>query len=263
MSLLAEMVRMWRRQIGANARFQRMPSQQPTANLRNLRIAVATRRAAMHSLFHALGRSSALHFDVIDVPLVTRHGAGVQTGIAAADIVVIDVTPDPMAAIEFARTLRESRPATPVIGLLCCPEPIRPGQLAELLKAGVHHVVDSLSPTEEFLQLLRNLSARPASMHFALSDRHAAHLGDILNGRGWTSAWTPMLDSNRELLVLLTRGLTYADIGRRLDMSVRTVRRRIDELRAAVGAVNTIELAAWAGWYGLYRPTTWNSVRSG
>src|SRR5262249_8957649 len=157
----------------------------------------------------------------------------------------------------------ESSPTTPVVGLLCCPEQVRPGQFAELLQAGVHHVVDSLSPTEDFLQLLQHVSAQPASMHFALSDRHAANLGFLLNGRGWTSTWKPMLDSNRELLVLLTRGLSYAEIGRRLDMSVRTVRRRIDELRAAVGAVNTVELAAWAGWYGLYRPTNRSSVRSG
>jgi DNA-binding NarL/FixJ family response regulator len=63
-----------------------------------------------------------------------------------------------------------------------------------------------------------------------------------------------MLESNRELLMLLTRGLSYDDIGQRLDMSTRTVRRRIDRLRAAIGAVNTVELAAWAGAYGLYRP---------
>jgi DNA-binding NarL/FixJ family response regulator len=100
-------------------------------------------------------------------------------------------------------------------------------------------------------------------VHFALSEPHAATtLRAALDGRGERFAEVPMLESNRELLILLTRGLSYDDIARRLDISTRSVRRRIDRLRAAIGVVNTVELAAWAGSYGLYRPAPRSSARS-
>jgi DNA-binding NarL/FixJ family response regulator len=102
--------------------------------------------------------------------------------------------------------------------------------------------------------MLKRLAGRTVGLHFTLSPKHTAALRHALKGGAPRFAWVPTLESDQSLLALLTRGLSYAEIGRQLDMSARTVRRRIDQLRTAIGVANSVELAAWAGWYGLYRP---------
>jgi DNA-binding NarL/FixJ family response regulator len=228
-----------------------------------LRLVLASNRAGMRTLFDALGQSSFPRFDLVQVPVDPNSATDSRYEIGSACIVVVDVTPGPSAAVAFVQALRAAHPAMPVIGLLCCPEPVQAAHLSQLLRAGVQYLVDNLSPTDNFVQLLQRVATGIGGVHFALSEPHAAILRAALDRRGRRFAEMRMLESNRELLMLLTRGLSYDDIGRRLDMSTRTVRRRIDRLRAAIGAVNTVELAAWAGSYGLYRPTARSSARSG
>ena len=54
----------------------------------------------------------------------------------------------------------------------------------------------------------------------------------------------------------MAAGLPDHEIGRRLHLSPHTVKHHIEQLRGELGARNRIELAAWAGRHGFYRPQT-------
>jgi DNA-binding NarL/FixJ family response regulator len=59
-------------------------------------------------------------------------------------------------------------------------------------------------------------------------------------------------DRDQTLIGLVSLGLSDQEIGRKLRLSPHTVHHRIERLRTELGVRNRIELAAWAGYQGVY-----------
>jgi DNA-binding NarL/FixJ family response regulator len=219
---------------------------------------LVTSRPAVRVFLENLGQSAMPPFVVRPVPAsadaLGAHSGEVGTAMAA----VVDVTPDPVAAIQICQELRTRRPSLPLAALLCCPHSVTPWHLRALIAAGVSNLLDLYATPEEALRVLQSVARGNVVLHVQLTNTngHSAVLEDIAAGKevnGKTGSGRLPARTNAQILELLVHGLSDQEIGRQLHLSPHTVKHYIDRLRGEVGARNRIQLAAWAGREGFLR----------
>lgn len=168
-----------------------------------------------------------------------KHAADV-----AADSAVILVDDRPASAVaEDIRGLRNRRPEARIVALL---EEADAGEMREVLAAGA----------SQCLCKLADANALGAAIHLSLMD--GAQLQRAYAGRSRSAAapaMDPMLDllSNREreILGLLTRGDTNAQIGRELNITEQTVKVFMRQILKKLALGNRTQAAFWAQARGL------------
>ncbi len=215
-----------------------------------MHVLLATGRPAVAAFFAGLPEWSHLPFEVHAIaPTEVVAGRGVAH-FADAVLAIVDTAYDPSAAIGLCQEIRQARPELRVAALLCCSQPFAPWHLQELAAAGVRGMLDLQASQEEAVRTLISLAGGSGVLHVQLDREHAAYMRDVMSGR-WPTV-RPLQDSS--VLELVSRGLSDREIGSQLNLSPHTVSHRVVRLRDAAGVRNRIELAAWAGRYGFYRP---------
>ncbi|HEV8686572.1 MAG TPA: LuxR C-terminal-related transcriptional regulator [Gaiellaceae bacterium] len=212
---------------------------------RSFRLLLASTRWAVHAYFISLRRRGLPGLVVAPIPPDAE--APDELALARATVVAIDAGLDAPRAVALARALRELDPSVPVLAVLCCPQSATPWQLQALVRVGAS-VLDLEAPPDEAVRVLQSVARGSSVLHVHLKRDHRAFLHEVLVGREGAT------DEKVRLLELLARGLPDHEIGRRLHLSPHTVKHRIEDLRAELGARNRIELAAWAGRNGFYAP---------
>lgn len=101
-----------------------------------------------------------------------------------------------------------------------------PALLVEAVRAAARG--DALVSPQVTTRLLRRLSGSSAAR------------------RATVAPVEPLTDREGEALTLVARGLTNAEIGERLFVSLSTVKSHVSSLHTKLGARNRVELAAWA-----------------
>jgi DNA-binding NarL/FixJ family response regulator len=101
-----------------------------------------------------------------------------------------------------------------------------PALLVEAVRAAARG--DALVSPQVTTRLLRHLSTSAGARRAAVEPSE------------------PLTSREEEALALVARGLTNAEIGERLYVSVSTVKTHLGSLHAKLGARNRVELAAWA-----------------
>jgi DNA-binding NarL/FixJ family response regulator len=203
----------------------------------DLRLLLATSRPAVHTFFAGLGFRTG----------TTSVGA-VSREIDIADVVLVDTVPDARAAIAWCEDLHARRPDLPLVALVCCQYALAPWQLRALLAAGVSAALDLRAHPREVRRALVDAAQGETVLHLQLGRGGAPLLRDVFSEK------PARREQQLRLVELVALGLPDHEIGRRLHLSPHTVKHSIEQLRAAAGVRNRIELAAWAGRSGFYLP---------
>lgn len=217
------------------------------------RLLLATDRSGMLAVFLDLcldGQSAT----VSHIPLAAEALAHRSQDIVAASVVVVDASVDPVIGLQLCRNLQQLQPSLPVVALFCCSHSVSLHYLRALADAGVSGMLDLHATAEEIAHVLLSAVQGDLVIRLEMNDAETPLWRQILAGSEVSGEPPVLSDGDVEVLRLLTLGLSENEMGRRLHLSPHTVKHRVEELRQRVGAPNRIALAAWAGWYGLYRP---------
>lgn len=220
----------------------RRPSSEPSHLL------LVTNRPPVHAFFAGVGRRSGGAYVLTQLPIEPDAVAQAGDDVEEATAAVVDAGLDPAAAILVCEEVHRLRPALPMAALVCCSHSITPWNLRALIAAGASSVIDLEATADEAAHVLRSIADGGSVLRLQPRDGHKALLRDILTSSG------PRNEAQLELLELVAGGLPDHEIGTRLHLSPHTVKHHIEQLRGEVGARNRIELAAWAGRHGFYRP---------
>ncbi|MDP8943427.1 MAG: response regulator transcription factor [Actinomycetota bacterium] len=218
------------------------------ASIEAFHLVLLTDRPPVHAFFAGVGRRAGAAYVLTQLPVDAEAVTEAVDELEGATAAVIDAGLDPAAAILVCEELHRVRPTLPMAALVCCSHSITPWSLRTLIAAGVSSVLDLEATADEVAHVLRSVAHGGSILRLQRRHGHKALLKDILASSG------PRTETQLELLELVARGLPDHEIGRRLHVSPHTVKHHIEQLRDEVGARNRIELAAWAGRHGFYRP---------
>jgi DNA-binding NarL/FixJ family response regulator len=163
-----------------------------------------------------------------------------------ASAAVVDVAPDPPAAVAVCRELRRRRDDLPIAAVVCCPHSLTPWTLRALLGAGVTGILDLRATPEEAARTVESVALGASVLSLELRRGHRELLQEIVAGPGEGS------ETKTRLLALVALGLSDREIGAQLHLSPHTVKHQIEQLRRQLRIRNRTELAAWAGRHGFY-----------
>jgi two-component system, NarL family, response regulator DevR len=225
-----------------------MPSATPVPLL----LLVLSDRPAVQAYFADICRENG-PFDAVPCPLSDE---GLARGLAspgAPRLALVDVPTNPRRAIAVCKRLRQQAPDLPVLALFCCADAATPERLRALLAAGVNNALDLSTPTVKMAAVLEEASRGNFTLRLDLNGNQGYELAELLCADAPIGAEDAALtEEDRQLLALLTHGLTDEESSRHLQMSEHTVRHHLQRLWERLALRNRTELAAWAGRAGLY-----------
>jgi DNA-binding NarL/FixJ family response regulator len=206
----------------------------------DIRLLLATARPAVHDFF------AGLSFHVGTVAVAAEVVTLAPEQVARATVAVVDVAPDPEAAMSLCSALRAQRPELPILGVVCCPQSLPAWTLRGLLDGGVHGLIDLRTRRDEAERAVVAAALGDVVLQLQLPRAATELLREIFAGRQGRR------ELQLQLLELVALGLPDHEIGRRLHLSPHTVKHQIEDLRTALRVRNRTELAAWAGKNGFY-----------
>ncbi|MFJ7209619.1 response regulator [Streptomyces sp. NPDC098789] len=165
------------------------------------------------------------------------------------DVVLLDIRMPDVDGLSVLRAVME-RADPPVVAMLTTFEADE--YVAAALRTGaLGYLVKDTDP-----EVLPGLVRRLVAGHPVLAPRVASHVvAGYLSHRAVRDVATQGLDRmssrERDVLLLLSEGLSNADIGRRLHLSMGTVKEHVGSLLAKLDVRNRVQAALWAQRAGL------------
>ncbi|MCG8351163.1 MAG: LuxR C-terminal-related transcriptional regulator [Chloroflexales bacterium] len=178
-------------------------------------------------------------------------------------MVVIDVLHHLAVAARICRGIRSQSPTLPILALICCPGPVNNNDFTPLIGEGIDGILDMAASPSNILQLLNRVVQGDVVLHLQSSRRQNQSLQSFIgcnNAEPREIADDLLTGRNRQMLALVARGLSDAEIGRQFSLSPHTIKHHIEKLRDIAGVKSRVELAAWAGWQGLYQPNCYEET---
>lgn len=173
----------------------------------------------------------------------TRDSAGEMVAATRPDVLLLDLTLPEGDGLPLVRTLRTANPALRVIVLTMHSDA---ETVRQALAAGASGYLVKGAHSQELIAAIRAVARGERYLHSSVT---GAVVDDSVRWfqTGRISA------REREILSLLASGHPAAEIGRRLNISVHTVRRHIANLSAKLGIHGTVALTRYAIRNGLVR----------
>jgi DNA-binding NarL/FixJ family response regulator len=215
-----------------------------TPQVEPVNVLLASNRPSVHTFVTELGRWSSPPLSVISMPLRCSAVREHQPQVAAASVVMVDVGSDPDEGVQVCAALRALRGDLRILVIVCCPKPTLISHVQQFLSVDVDGILDAEVDPGELV------AALSATEKVGRARLRLNRLADTL------SPLDALNVADRQLLALVARGMSDADIGAQMNLSERAVRNRIERTRNALGIEKRTELAAWAGAHGLYAPRT-------
>jgi DNA-binding NarL/FixJ family response regulator len=170
----------------------------------------------------------------------------------APDVVVMDVRMPVMDGIEATRRITHDRSGSRVLILTTFD---LDEYVFEALRAGASGFALKSRPPEELLSGIRTIAAGEALLAPSVTRRLIAHFTD----RAAATARTPwgldeLTDREREVLVLVARGLSNAELAATLHVTLPTAKTHVSRLLTKLGARDRTQLAILAYESGVVTP---------
>lgn len=163
----------------------------------------------------------------------------------APDVIVMDVRMPGLDGIEATRRITGDRDAGPRVLILTTFD--LDEYVFEALRAGASGFALKSRPLEELLSGIRTVAAGEALLAPSVTRRLIAHFAD----RARTAASMPrgldeLTDREREVLVLVARGLSNAELAATLHVTLPTAKTHVSRILTKVGARDRTQLVILA-----------------
>jgi two-component system NarL family response regulator len=159
---------------------------------------------------------------------------------APVDVVLMDLRMPGVGGIEATRKVRAVAPSTKVVVLTASDEQ---SDLYKALRAGASGYVLKEADVSEIAAAVRSVHRG----HLVIP----AHLvGDFMHDLEESDPES-LTDAERDILAGIAQGETNREIGERLHMSERTVRRRVEDIYAKLHVTDRLQAAMYAAERGL------------
>jgi DNA-binding NarL/FixJ family response regulator len=212
-----------------------------------IKVLVADDEALLRSAFSALIESQ----DDLEVVGAAADGRQAVELVAsmAPDVVVMDIRMPVMDGIEATRQITRSLAQSRVLILTTFD---LDEYVFEALRAGASGFALKSRPPEELLSGIRTLAAGEALLAPSVTRRLIAHFTD----RTEVKARTPwgldeLTDREREVLVLVARGLSNAELAATLHVTLATAKTHVGRLLTKLGARDRTQLVILAYEWGV------------
>ena len=171
----------------------------------------------------------------------------------APDVVVMDVRMPVMDGIEATRQITADRAATAPRVLILTTFDLDE-YVFEALRAGASGFALKSRPLEELLSAIRTVAAGEALLAPSVTRRLIAHFTEAPGYRGRTPRGLDELtEREREVLSLVARGLSNAELAETLHVSLPTVKTHVSRILTKLGARDRTQLVVLAYESGLVR----------
>jgi DNA-binding NarL/FixJ family response regulator len=191
-----------------------------------------------------------------DVEVVgeAADGAAAVDAVLAAepDVVLMDVRMPRVDGLEGARRVLAARPQTKVVILTTFDQD---EHVAAALRAGVSGFLLKVSPPEQLVAAVRTVAGGGGLLDPAVTLRVIESFAAVpVTPREQGRLLEDLTEREREVLRLVARGLSNAEIAARLYLGEATVKTHVSRVLAKLGVRDRVQAVALAYESGLVRP---------
>jgi NarL family two-component system response regulator LiaR len=168
-----------------------------------------------------------------------------QVALCHPDVILLDLMMPVMDGIEALTAIRRADPAAKVLVLtsFAADDKVFPA-----IKAGAQGYLLKDSPAQVLLQAIRDIQRGASSLHPAIALKLIQELN---RSTDLPPTSEPLTERELEVLRLVARGLSNAQIGEALIISERTVSTHITSILDKLHLANRVQAALWALKQGL------------
>jgi DNA-binding NarL/FixJ family response regulator len=171
---------------------------------------------------------------------------------AEPDVVLMDVRMPHVDGLEGARRVLAARPQTKVVILTTFDQD---EHVAAALRAGVSGFLLKVSPPEQLVAAVRTVAGGGGLLDPAVTLRVIESFAAVrVTPREHGRLLEELTDREREVLRLVARGLSNAEIAARLYLGEATVKTHVSRVPAKLGVRDRVQAVALAYESGLVRP---------
>jgi DNA-binding NarL/FixJ family response regulator len=207
-----------------------------------IKVLVADDEALLRSAFSSLIEAQD-DLEVVGAAADGRQAVELVASLAP-DVVVMDVRMPVLDGIEATRQITRSLARSRVLILTTFD---LDEYVFEALRAGASGFALKSRPPEELLSGIRTLAAGEALLAPSVTRRLIAHFTDPAQAKARTP-WglDELTDREREVLVLVARGLSNAELAATLHVTLATAKTHVSRLLAKLGARDRTQLVILA-----------------
>ena len=191
-----------------------------------------------------------------DIKIVGEAASGEEAltklGKINPTVVILDIRLQDMSGIELAKRIRTNWPDTRILVLTGYDFDQYVRALARL---GIDGYLLKDSPQDELVHALREISEGGVVLPPKIASRvmkSYSSSGNATNGRNVDAVWE-LTVRELDILELLYQGLRNADIGRRLDISIRTVEVHVRNVMSKLSAQSRTDAVRIAQDHGILK----------
>ncbi len=145
-------------------------------------------------------------------------------------VLVLDVAMPDMNGFEVAEKLADQAPDTAIVMLSMY---ANPSYVAKALRCGATGYVAKDAPSEELVKAIHLAAEGKRYLSAGLDEAAVDAL--LADDEGAADPWSRLTARERQVVELITQGLTSKEIGERLDISVRTAEKHRENLMGKLG----------------------------
>ncbi|MGH3197197.1 MAG: response regulator transcription factor [Streptosporangiaceae bacterium] len=218
-----------------------------------IRVLVVDDQALLRTAFSSLIDAED-DLEVVGEAVDGRQAAGLATSLAP-DVVVMDVRMPVMDGIEATRQITADSAAHRGAGVprvLILTTFDLDEYVFEALRAGASGFALKSRPLEELLSAIRTVAAGEALLAPSVTRRLIAHFTDDARApRRMPRGLEELTEREREVLALVARGLSNAELAETLHVSLPTVKTHVSRILTKLGARDRTQLVILAYESGL------------
>ncbi len=190
-----------------------------------------------------------------DISIVAQAGDGESpvriATVTQPDVVLMDVLLPGIDGIEACRQVKEASPRTSVVMLTSHTR--QEAVLAAIMAGACGYLLKNTAP-RAIVSAIRSAAAGESTLDPAVTGRVLDQIRRLVEGQE-DDEISALSEREKEVLELISEGLTNTEIAERLVLSPNTVRNHVSRVLGKLGLSRRSEAAAFAAKRGIFRNT--------